>query len=106
MLMNYLELLPDKPTRVHFTDQYMVDRMIWDKDLKKEKLVRSLVLWVDEVDGGPAAMTFSVLSEKLAAQLAPYLPDSDFRNWDFIITKTYEGYRTDWTVEAIPRPPA
>lgn len=105
MLMNYLEIPRNVPTRVHFTDQYMIDRMIWDKDLKKEKPVRSLVLQVTEVNGEPAFLTFSVLSNKLYNQLAPYLPDNAFRDFDFVITRTGEAYQTEWTVLAIPRTP-
>ena len=105
MLMNYLEIPRDTPTRIHATDHYYVDRMIWDKDLKREKPVRSLVLWVSEVNGEPEYRTLSVISRKLYDQLAPYLPDSSFRDFDFVITKTGDGYLTDWTVQAIPRLP-
>jgi hypothetical protein len=105
MLMNYLEIPRDTPTRIHATDHYYVDRMIWDKDLGKEKPVRSLVLWVDEVNGSPDARTFSIISRTLYDQITPYLPDNDIRNYDFILKRTGEGYRTDWTLEAIPRPP-
>lgn len=105
MLMNYLEIPRDTPTRIHATDHYYIDLMIFDKNLGYEKPVKSLTLWVTEVNGAVAALTFSIISEKLAIQLAPYLPDSDFRNYDFIITKTGEGYLTDWTVLAIPRSP-
>jgi len=105
MLMNYLEIPRDTPTRVHFTDHYYVDKMIWDKDLHKEKPVRSLVLQVTEVNGEPAFLTFSVMSKRLYDQLSPYLPDSGFRDFDFVITRIGEAYQTQWTVLAIPRTP-
>lgn len=105
MLMNYLEITSDTPTRIYATDHYYVDRMIWDKDLKKEKPVRSLVLQLAEVNGLPDYKTLSVISKKLYDQLAPYLPDNEIRDYDFIITRTGEGYLTEWSVEAIPRTP-
>jgi len=102
MLMSYLELPEDTPTRLHFSDHYYVKRMIWDKDLGKEKPIESLVMWVDRVDGGIAAQTFSVLSRRLYLQLAPYLPDSRFRDFDFVVTKAGSGFATSYEVIAIP----
>ena len=104
MLMNYVEIKDGETKTLHFTDHYWVDRMIWDKDLNKEKPVRTLVFQVDEVDGALDIKTFSVLSTKLAAMLSPYLPDSGHRDFNFRITRTGEGFLTDWQVEAIPRP--
>jgi len=106
LLMNYVEIKEGAPRLLHFTDQYMVDRMIWDKDLQKEKIIRSLVLSTDEVDGQLDFKSFSVLSTKLYAMLSPYLPDNRFRDFDFRITKTGSGFVTAWEVEAIPRPAA
>ena len=104
MLMNYVEIKPGETKTLHFTDHYWVDRMIWDKDLNKEKPVRTLVFQVDEVDGEMDLKTFSVLSTKLSSMLAPYLPDSAHRDYNFRITRTGAGFLTDWQVEAIPRP--
>ncbi len=103
MMMNYVELKEEIPKRLHFTDHYWVDRMIWDKDLGKEKMVRSLVFAVDTEDGEPSLKTFSVLSTKLAALLAPYLPDSRFRDFDITITAHGSGFMRFFTVEAAPR---
>jgi len=101
--MNYIELVVDVPKGLHFTDHYWVDRMVWDKDLGKEKPVRSLVMQTDREDGEPVIKTFSILSKGLAEQLAPYLPDSRFRDFDFTITVTGAGYGRRHTVDAIPR---
>ena len=102
MLMNYVELETDVPTRMHFTDHYFVEREIWDKDLEKFKWVRSLVFWVDTLGGYPAAKTFSVLSKKLAATLEPYLAGHKYLEYDFVVTKKGEGFATTYLVEAIP----
>ncbi|MCJ7828429.1 MAG: hypothetical protein MUP81_01655 [Dehalococcoidia bacterium] len=104
LLMNYVELKEGTPLLLHFTDQYMVDREIWDKDLGKPRIVRSLVLSTDEVDGELAFKSFSVLSTKLYNLLSPYLPDNAFRDYTFRITKSGKGFLTDFQVEAIPRP--
>ena len=106
LLMNYVEIKDGQSKVLHFTDQYMVDREIWDKELGKVRIVRSLVLSTDEVDGVLDFKSFSVLSTKLYAMLSPYLPDNRYRDFDFRITKTGSGFLTDWQVEATPRPPA
>jgi len=103
MLMNYVALEKDVPTRMHFTDHYYVDREVWAKDLNKYKLIRSLVFWVDELNGEPAAKTFSVLSETLSNLLRPYLPNHTYVEHDFLITKQGEGFATKYQVQAIPK---
>jgi len=104
VMMNYLVLENDKPTQLHFTDHLFADRMVYDRDMGKEKPVRSLVFWVDEVDASPVFKTFSILSPRLAALFEPYLFDSRFRDYDFLITKRGGGYLTTWSLEATPRP--
>lgn len=105
MLMNYVALDKDVPTRMHFTDHYSVEREIWDAKLGKYKPVKSLVFWVDELNGEVTAKTFSVLSETLATILRPYLPDHSYINFDYLITKRGEGFGTRYEVQAIPKPP-
>jgi len=104
MLMNYVALGKEVPTSMHFTDHYFVEREIWDEKLGKYKSVRSLVFWVDELNGEPAARTFSVLSETLATMLRPYLPDHTYIGYTFEITKLGEGFGTRYRVQPIPRP--
>lgn len=102
VFMNYVVLQEDTPVRLHFSDHYFVDRMIWDKDLGKEKPVRSLVLVVDREGAEVVLKTLSILSERLASTMEPYLRDSHFRDFDFVITKLGQGYGTTYQVEAIP----
>jgi hypothetical protein len=104
VMMNYLVLERDKPTRLHFTDHLWADRMIFDKDMGKEKPVRTLTFWADEVDASPVFKTFSILSPRLADLFAPYLHDSRFRDYDFVITQHGDGFTKTWTLEATPRP--
>lgn len=103
MLMNYITLEKDTPTRMHFTDHYYVEREIWDPDLGRTRWVRSLVLWCDELEGEPSARTLSVLATKLADLFAPYLEGNRYRTFDFVVTKRGEGFATVYTLEAIPR---
>ena len=103
MLANYVALSDGIPLRLHFTDDYLVDRDITDPDTKRTKRVKSLVFEVDQVNGEPASKTFSVLSQQLAALLQPYLKDHAYRGWEFVITKTGAGMVARFKVEAHPR---
>ena len=102
MLMNYIALEEGVPVRLHFTDHYIIEREIWDKDAGRMKTLRSLTFFCDKVDGTPAAKTFSILADKLAGLLQPYLPDNEYRTKEFIITKQGEGFVKRFSVQVIP----
>lgn len=104
LLMNYVALEPGIPTRMHFTDDYWVDREIADRETGKPKRIKSLVLWVDELNGEDAARTFSILSQKLAAHFDPFLKGKGYLQYDFIVTQMGEGFYKDWNVQVIRRP--
>jgi hypothetical protein len=40
--------------------------------------------------------------EKHAGQFLPYLGDKSYRDYEFVVTKTGEGFRTSWSVQVIP----
>lgn len=100
LLMNYVELKPGVPRRLHFTDDYIVERTIPEKETGKSKRVKSLVFWVDEEEGQPVAKSLSILSQKLAAHFEPFLRDKRYEGYDFIITKIGDGFLADWNVQA------
>ena len=95
LLMNYVQLFPGVPTRMHFTDDYYIERTIADKETGKPKTIRSLVFWVDELGGEDVARTFSILSQKLAAHFEPFLKDKEYTRYDFIVTQMGEGFLKD-----------
>lgn len=103
VLMNYIQLQPGVPVRMHFTDDYIIERTILEKESGKDKQVTSLTFWCDELDGEPAARTFSVLSQKLAAHLEPFRTNKRYKDYDFIITQMGDGFLKDWNVQAIIR---
>lgn len=104
LLMNYIALVPGVPTRMHFTDDYWIDREIPDRETGKPKRIKSLVFWVDELNGEDVARTFSILSQKLAAHFEPFLPNKRYGGYDFIVTQIGEGFLKDWNVQVIKRP--
>lgn len=104
LLMNYIALAPGVPTRMHFTDDYMVERTIADGETGKPKTIKSLVFWVDELNGEPVARTFSVLSQKLQAPLEPFRKNKEYLKYDFIITQMGDRFLKDWNVQTIRRP--
>ena len=104
MLMNYIRLVAGVPARMHFTDDYYVDREIADRESGKPKRVKTLVLWCDELNGEDVARTFSILSEKLAAHFTPFLKEKGYLPYDFIITQMGDGFYKDWNFQVIRRP--
>lgn len=101
--MNYVDLKPGIPTRLHFTDWYFTVRMIQDKESGKIKPIKSLVFWVDTLEGEPVARTFSVTSQKLLALLMPFMPAHEFVNYEFLITKMGTGFYSDFNFQPIKR---
>lgn len=104
LLMNYIALAPGVPTRMHFTDDYKVEREILEKESDKPKRIQSLVFWVDELNGEDVARTFSILSQKLAAHFEPFLANKEYSHYDFIVTQLGDGFLKDWNVQTIRRP--
>ena len=103
LMSNYVRLAAGVPTRMHFTDDYFVEREIADKETGKPKRIKSLVFWVDELNGNPDSRTFSVLSQKLSAHFEPFLKGKEYNRYDFIITQIGEGFLKDWNVQPMLR---
>ena len=103
VLQNYVILSQGVPARLHFYDHTIVPRTITDPVTLKPAARQSLVMEVDELDGRTVAAKFSIMAEKLAAVLGPYLPDKSYTSKNFIITKTGEGFLTSWNVIVNPR---
>lgn len=101
---NFVALVPGVPIRLHFTDYYRVEREVLEKESGKTKRIWTNVFYTNEVDGEPSSRTFSVMSQKLWAHLEPYVPDNEYRGYDFIITEMGSGFFKDWNVQVIRRP--
>ena len=104
LLMNYIALLPGVPTKMHFTDDYMIERQIAIKGTDKTKRLTSLTFQVDELNGEDVARTFSILSQKLAAHFEPFLKGQKYLKYDFILTQMGDGDLKDWGFQTILRP--
>lgn len=104
LLMNYIALVAGVPTRMHFTDDYLIERTIMEKESGKPRVVKSLVFQVDELNGEEVNRTFSVMSQKLQAPLEPFRKGKEYIHYDFIITKMGDSFYVDWNVQPIRRP--
>lgn len=101
MLMNFIALEEDIPLRMHFSDLYRIQREIFDPELGRFKEVDSRVFQVDRRDGLPVSATFSILSQKLWAQMEPFARERRFMEYEFIITKTGQRFLTEYRVQPI-----
>ena len=100
---NFVKLIPGKPVKLHFREHKLVERQITDPLFKVLKTVRSLLFLVDEVDGRAVDMTYSVVSEKLASDLAGYLEGKRYRAYTFEIVKDAPGTVPPRIVSVTPR---
>jgi hypothetical protein len=102
VLENYVILQDGVPARLHFYDHSFQKRPITDNVSGLPATRNVLVLEVDFVNFRPVTAKLSTMAEKLAAQFAPYLEGNAYRNYDFVVTQTGEGFRRSWSVQVIP----
>lgn len=99
VLRNYVELVPGQPARLHFANHAYTSKTIRDPLLNMDKVVNTLTMQVDELNGAPASGLLSITSEKLASQLAPFLEGKRYLGFVFTITAMGEGFRRSYQVE-------
>jgi hypothetical protein len=102
VLENYVILQDGVPARVHFSDHTIMRKTITDPGTGLPSLRNTLVFEVDRLNGREAAAKLSIMAEKFAGQFEPYLKEKSYRDYDFVITQTGEGFRRSWSVQVIP----
>jgi len=102
VLENYVRLVNNVPTRLHFRDHSIESRTIVDPDSGKPGIRKVLTFQVDRVDGREVFTTFSTMAEKLANTFQPYLGDKSYRNFEIMITQAGDGYMRRWAVQFVP----
>lgn len=100
---NWVKLKPGVPKTLRFEDHRIVDREITDPVTKRRKTVQSLTFDVVLEDGREVTKSFSVVSEKLAGDLAGYLSGKRYRAYEFTIIKDRPGFVAPRIVEVRPR---
>ena len=101
-LGNIVILQAEVPERMHWTEHVIVDRDTTDPNTGRPTTRKILEFTVDRLNGVSVNAKFSTMAETLYAQLEPYLPNSVYRGYEFIVTKRGSGYRTKYTVDKIP----
>uniref|UniRef100_A0A6H2A6E1 Uncharacterized protein n=1 Tax=viral metagenome TaxID=1070528 RepID=A0A6H2A6E1_9ZZZZ len=90
-ISNWVLLPPGVKKVLHLTDHRVVDRVITVPETGREKSVQSLEFDVDFEDGIAVSKSFSVVSQKLAAELNPYLLGDRYKHFGFTFLKPSPG---------------
>lgn len=91
-LENWVKLPVGVEVRLHFREYRVTARPITDPVFGVPRTVQSLLLLVDREDGMPVDKMLSIVSEKLASELKPYLDDGTFRNYEWCLVKDAGGF--------------
>jgi hypothetical protein len=102
VLENYIILQEGIPARLHFADHSIQKRTITDPVTGLPATRNVLVFEVDRLNYKEVAAKYSTMAEKHAGQFGPYLDGKAYRDYDFVITQTGEGFRRSWSVQVIP----
>lgn len=103
VLENYVLLETGVPARVHFTDHAIQRRTVTDPMTGEPTTRNVLVFDVAQLNGREVFAKYSIMAEKHAGQFSAYLKDKSYRDYDFIITKSGEGFRTSWSLQVVPK---
>lgn len=101
-ISNFVRLVPGTPVRLHFNDHAVVRRTVTDPVRNVPVERESLLFYADRVDGAPTDKTYSILSEKHAAEFAGYLPGKAYTRYDFVVLKEAPGFVPPRIVQVIP----
>lgn len=100
---NFIVLEPGVGRSLHFRDHAIVDRVITDPVLKERRTVQSLLFYVDEEDGRVVDKTYSIVSQKHAAEFTGYLEGKRYRGYVFTIIKDAPGTVPPRIAKVVPR---
>lgn len=98
-----MTLAPGVQVALHFSDHRIVKRVVEDPVRHVQVERESLVMYVDEVNGGKVDKMYSILSQRHAAELGGYLENKRYLNYTFVITKDSAGTIPPRIVSVLPR---
>jgi len=101
-ITNWVILSPGVEKRLRFSDHVIRRKTITDAATKRPKEVEALEFIVSMEDGVSVSRTFSVVSQKLAGDLGPYLIDRKYLRYEFVFIKDAPGTVAPRLVRATP----
>jgi len=90
-ITNFVMLSPGVQKELHFSDHKIEPRVITDPLTKAQRKVESLLFIVDVEDGRSVSRTYSILSQKHAAEFTGYLEGKRYRDYVFTVVKDAPG---------------
>ena len=102
VIQNWVILPPGVEKRLRFSDHAIVTKQITDPVTKAPKTIEALEFTVTTQDGAPVSRKFSVVSQRLAGELGPYLVDKRYTRYEFTFMKDAPGTVPPRLVRAVP----
>jgi hypothetical protein len=90
-ISNWVILQPGVQKVLRFSDHRITTTVITDPITRGSKTVEALQFSVIEEDGSPVSRSFSVISQKLAGELGPYLVGNRYLSYRFTFIKDSPG---------------
>jgi len=101
VLGNFVRLEPEKPVILMFDRDWFEEREIVDPITKAAKTVRVLVLHVINEDGKEVDKTYSVISERHAAELMKLKELGVLFTRPIKLTKHGKGFRSEIEIQVL-----
>ncbi len=101
VLENIIRLVDGVPVKVHLADHNIEKRTITEPVTGNPAIRNVLVFEVDRFNDREVSARLSTMADGLAEKFTPYLPDKSYRNYNWIIIQSGEGFRRRWEVKRL-----
>jgi hypothetical protein len=102
VIENWVILAPGVERRLRFSEHRIVTKTITDPVTRGPKSVQALEFTVTMDNGVPVSKAFSIVSQRLAGEMGPYLVDQRYKRYEFTFIKDAPGTVPPRLVRAVP----
>ncbi|UTU47202.1 hypothetical protein [Huginn virus] len=101
-LGNVLDFQPGETKRLKFQSYALRPMTIEDPTFKVPKTINVLSLLTSEINGEKKVLTWNIASDRLAANILPYIRDGTYTRRIFTVTKHGSGSLARYEIQVGP----